>query len=357
MGNSDSPEISVVIPNWNGKKLLHICLDSLKKQTFGNFETILVDNGSTDGSVEYVTENYPDVKIVRHSTNLGFAAGVNAGIRVAEGSIIVIFNNDAEASPEWLEVIDRKVSEHPEAGFFACRVVLYHKRDTLDSAGVQFFSDGRFILRGHFHPDDHEYRVEKEIFGIHGTAGIYRKEALDETGLFDEDFHSYMEESDLNIRLNLMGYRCLYIPEAVIYHIGSVTGMQASRDGTKFDKQKEEPVANQGDYGKKISDFIAFHTLRNRWFLIVKSFPPGLIIKNLPAMILLEVSQFIKWNLKERRPGVYFGAMMDFLKKLPKMLKKRSGIMKSRKITDDQLLALSEKTDFGTRLRELSGRL
>jgi hypothetical protein len=235
-------------------------------------------------------------------------------------------------------------------------VVLFHKRDTLDSAGVQFFSDGRFILRGHFQPDSDEYRIEKEIFGVHGTAGVYRKKALDETGLFDEDFHSYMEESDLNLRLNLMGHRCLYIPDAVIYHIGSVTGLQASKDGSCFEKSTGDPLEKQGDYGKKVSDFIAFHTIRNRWFLICKTFPPGLILKNLPSMLLLELSQFIRWNIKERRPGVYFDALFDFIKKLPKMLGKRSKIMKSRKISDDQLLSIAEKTSFAERVKDLAGR-
>lgn len=347
--------ISVLIPNWNGKKYLSLCLDSLEKQTFRDFETILVDNGSEDGSVEYVRENYPDVNVIEMGENKGFSAAVNAGVAAAKGELIFLFNNDAEADPGLLETFVVWAAKHPDAGFFATKVLLYYDREVLDSAGVEFFSDGRFILRGHFEKDREEFDKACNVFGGHGASVLYRTKVIRETGPFDEDFFGYMEEADINMRMNLLGYYGVYIPDALVYHVGSGTCSKMSIE-RKFETDDKKNEGKRTDYGKPISDFIAYHTIRNRWFLMVKSFPSDLIIRNLFSMILLEISQFIRWVVIDKRSKIYFKAFHDFRKGFGLMLKKRREIMKNRKIDSYVFLRRINRVSFFERLFGLIGR-
>lgn len=348
--------ISVVIPNWNGKKFLPLCLDSLRSQVYRDFEVILADNGSTDGSCGLVSEKYPEVNLIALPENRGFSAAVNEGIKASRGDLIALFNNDAEAHPDWLRILSEKSGEYPDADFFACKVLLYHHRDILDSAGVKFCSDGRFILRGNLEPDGEEYSREERVFGGHGACVLYRKSLMEDVGGFDEDFFSYLEEADMNIRINLRGHYGMYIPDAVVYHVGSGTNLktQFGKDGVRVAGEMSFDKPTQ--YGKKVSDFIAYHTLRNRWFLMVKDFSGDFILRSLPSVILLELSQFMRWVIVEKRWKIYYKAFMDFLKKFSLMIGKRKEIMKSRRITTKELLDRAEKTGFFERLSGLIRR-
>lgn len=345
--------ISVVIPNWNGKKLLPICLNSLKNQTCKDFEIIVVDNGSTDGSVDFIKKNYPDARIISLGENRGFSAAANAGISESRGELIVLFNNDAEADPSLMEVLFDKSRRYPDAAFFACKILLYHYRDVLDSAGVLFYSDGRFIPRGCMEKDEGKFDTEERIFGGHGAAVMYRKNIFNEIGLFDEDFFAYYEDSELNMRINLAGHYGMYIPSARVYHVGSGTGLKINKNNAPGNISFEKPT----EYGKKVSDFIAYYIVRNRWMLMAKSFPTDLILKNLSVMALLELSQLIVWVVVKRRPGIYFIGFVDFIRKLPLMLKKRKMVMETRKISGTDLLARSRRVYFIKRLLSLNIRV
>jgi len=222
--STSRPLLSVIIPNWNGAALLPSCLDALREQTLRDFEVILVDNASRDESCALVRERYPEVRLLEMPRNLGLTGGCNAGIGVARGELIALLNNDAEADPRWLEALAGALARHPEAGSAATKMLLHDRRDVINSAGDFYGRDGIPGNRGVWQPDDGSYDQEMWVFGACGGAVAYRRAMLDEIGLFDEDFFMYCEDVDLAWRAQLAGWRCIYAPQARVYHRLSATG-------------------------------------------------------------------------------------------------------------------------------------
>lgn len=218
------PRVSVIIPNWNGLRWLRPCLDSLRRQTYRNFEVIVVDNASTDGSVETLAQEYPEVRVVRMERNLGYAGGCNAGFRAARGEILVVLNNDTEADAGWLAALVEALDRHPEVGAAASRVMIYDRPHLLNAAGDLYRRDGTADSRGVWQPYGPPYDRETYVFGASGAAAAYRRQMLEEVGLFEECFFMYYEDVDLAWRAQKAGWKCLYVPEAVIYHHLSATG-------------------------------------------------------------------------------------------------------------------------------------
>ncbi len=225
--------LSVIIPNWNGMRLnlLPTCLNALRQQTFRDFETIVVDDCSTDGSQGFVGQVYPEVRLLAREKNRGFAPAVNAGIRAARGDVIVLLNNDTEADPHWLEEIARALSKNPRAGIVACKLKLFDQRDRIHSAGDFYRVDGIPGNRGVWEEDRGQYDDARGVasslspcFGACGGAAAYRKAMLDEIGLFDEELVSNLEDVDMNWRARWAGYPIVYAPRAVVYHRVSATG-------------------------------------------------------------------------------------------------------------------------------------
>ncbi len=219
-----SKMMTVIIPNWNGLRLLPTCLNALRQQTYRDFETIVVDNGSTDGSRELIAREYAEARVVALDSNRGFAPAVNAGIRAARGDVVVLLNNDTEADPHWLEEIARALNENPRAGMVACKLRLFDQRDHLHSAGDFYRVDGIPGNRGVWEEDRGQYDDARGVFGACGGAAAYRKAMLDEIGGFDEALGSYCEDVDLNWRARLAGYAVAYAPRAMVYHMVSATG-------------------------------------------------------------------------------------------------------------------------------------
>lgn len=224
MGEHAAPRASVIIPNWNGAKLLPSCLEALRQQTYDDFETIVVDNASSDGSCALIEAAYPEVRLLRMARNLGLTGGCNVGIEAARGAFMVLLNNDADAAPGWLGALVDALDRHPEAGSAASKMLLHDRRDTLNSAGDFYGVDGIPGNRGVWQPDDGRFDEEKMVFGACGGAVAYRKAMLDEIGLFDTDFFMYCEDVDLAWRAQLAGWQCVYAPQAVVYHRLSATG-------------------------------------------------------------------------------------------------------------------------------------
>ncbi len=218
--------LSIIIPNWNGIRLnlLPACLNALRHQTFRGFETIVVDNCSTDDSYEFLAREFPEVRVIALDTNRGFAPAVNEGIRAARGDAIVLLNNDTEADPRWLEEIARALDENPRAGMVACKLRLFDQRDYIHSAGDFYRVDGIPGNRGVWEEDRGQYDDARGVFGGCGGAVAYRKSMLDEIGGFDEALGSYCEDVDLNWRARLAGYAIAYAPRAIVYHRLSATG-------------------------------------------------------------------------------------------------------------------------------------
>lgn len=224
MPQSNAPRFSVIILNWNGRPLLEECLSSIRSQTFRDFETIVVDNGSTDGSVDWVKEHWGDSVItVPLPSNLGFAGGNNAGIRVARGRYVILLNNDTAVDPGWLAALSDAILRHPDAGMFTPKILNYYRRDEIDNTGHLIYPDGLARGRDRLEKDDGRFDEEGETLWPSGCAGVYKKEMLDRIGLLDESFFAYGEDVDLGLRARWAGWPCFYVPTAIVYHKYSAT--------------------------------------------------------------------------------------------------------------------------------------
>lgn len=306
---------SVIIPNWNGMRLnlLPTCLKALRQQTFRDFETIVVDDGSTDGSQWFVGQVYSEARLIALEKNGGFAPAVNVGIRAARGDVIVLLNNDTEADPHWLEEIAHALDENPHAGIVACKLKLFDQRDHLHSAGDFYRVDGVPGNRGVWEEDRGQYDDARGVFGACGGAAAYRKAMLDEIGLFDEQLVSNLEDVDMNWRARWAGYPIVYAPRAVVYHHVSATG--------------------GGAYG-------SFYVGRNFICVLAKDYPASLW-KKYRRRILAAQWQITKDALKSFRGAAararLRGQIAGILG-LPRWLKRRDQVL--RRVSDDEIEAV-----------------
>ena len=218
------PSAAVIIANWNGAQHLRVCLDSLRLQTHPNFEIIVADNGSTDGSLEMLREEYPEVQVLELGANYGFVIASNRGAAATNADILVMLNNDTEAEPGWLEALCQALEANPKAGSAASKMLLFDRRDTIHSAGDMLGIDFIPQNRGVWEVDQGQYDDQTEIFGACGGAAAYRREAWEQVGGFDERLFMYLEDVDLAWRLQQAGWESVFVPEARVYHHLSATG-------------------------------------------------------------------------------------------------------------------------------------
>ncbi len=218
------PFFSVIVLTWNGMHLLEECLDSVLAQTFREFEIFVVDNGSSDGSADWVTERWGDrVTVVALPANRGYAGGNNAGIALARGEYIVLLNNDTAVDPGWLLALSAAIRRHPEAGMFTPKILNHYRRDEIDNTGIVIYPDGLARGRDRLDRDDGRFDKEGEALCPSGCAGVYRRRMLDEVGWLDDAFFAYGEDVDLGLRARWAGWGCHYVPEARVYHKYSAT--------------------------------------------------------------------------------------------------------------------------------------
>lgn len=311
--NHNRIRFSVIIPNWNGRHHLQECLDSLSRQTCRDFEVLLVDNGSTDGSVDFVRTAFPDTRLVELARNRGFAAGVNRGIEAACGEYVVLLNNDTEVEPRWLESLDAAIVENPDVWMFASKLLNYYDRNSIDSAG-----DALDLALGPYKIGEHEpsgnYREKSFIFGACGGGGCFRRELFNRIGLFDEQFFAYFEDIDLSFRANWAGFRCLFVPEAVIFH----------------------KVGGTSDTNQENKDRFDIMRRRNFIFMLIKNYPALFLLQNLPFILISHCLQGVL-NIVRGRFRVAFKTQWEILGGFPGMLAKRRSIMTTRAITNGEM--------------------
>jgi GT2 family glycosyltransferase len=222
---ASEPRISVVIPNWNGRHWLPECLTALAAQTRSPDEVIVVDNGSDDGSLEYLRDAHPDVRTLVQAHNTGFAYAADRGIEAASGELVALINTDVVLSPEWLQRMAAAVNARPAVASVACKMVSLAEPDVLYDAGDILRRDGACEQRGRFAPDDGAYDEPGEVFGACAGAALYRRDAVLAVGGFDERYFAYLEDVDLALRLRLAGWTCAYEP-AVCWHAGEGSSTQ-----------------------------------------------------------------------------------------------------------------------------------
>ena len=211
-----------MVLNWNGSQVIEKCLTSIEGQTYHPLEIILVDNASTDGSVELIKNNFPNVKLIVNESNLGFGGGNNVGIRASQGRYIMILNNDTRLDPKCIEELKRCIEKDERFGACASKILLEDENNLIDAAGIVIYPDGLSIGRGRLERGD-RYNEETEVFAGSGCACLYRREMLEDIGLYDEDFFAYADETDMGWRARLAGWKCIYNPKAVVYHCHSAT--------------------------------------------------------------------------------------------------------------------------------------
>jgi len=321
-----SVEISVIIPNWNGRIYLEGCLGSLRNQEFSDFEVVVVDNGSNDGSVEFLRRHFPETRVVSFEENKGFSKAVNEGIRQAKGDYVLLLNNDVEADPRLFSELHDAIVRSGEADFYACRMMDFYRRELIDGAGDGFPRKGKAFRIGHGIKFGPLFDRGRRVFGACAGAGFYKRELFEEVGPFDEDFFAYHEDVDWNFRANLMGYRCFYIPGAVVYHIGS------------------------GTTGGLYNELTVFHNVRNMIHVIMKDLPAYLLLKYLPWIVWGQVESFLRFCVVRGYWKAYFGGLSSAIRGSGKMLKKRKEIQRKRRISMfelEQLLTASEKERKG----------
>ena len=304
--------VSVIIPNWNGKHLLEDCLNSLKGQTFEYFQTIVVDNGSDDNSVEYITNNFPGIKIVKNKKNLGFARAVNIGVKSYDSKYVVFLNNDTLADKNWLKELVKTAEEYKEVVSVNSKLVNFYNRRSIDGLGIEINEVGQARSIG-FQKDPNLFKAPFYIFGATGGASLFKRDLFLKLGMFDEDFFMYCEEVDFAFRATFLGYKSIYCPTALVFH-------------------KHKASAN------KLPQHVEYWQFKNMFQVILKNYPTESLVKTWRWLkIILVYLNTIIYQIKSGFIWPPFATTIWLLFNLPKLIYKRSQIQSNIKIDLDYL--------------------
>ncbi|MDE2867055.1 MAG: glycosyltransferase family 2 protein [Chloroflexota bacterium] len=301
---SDTPEASVVIVTWNGLRHLRRCLPALADQTGVEFETIVVDNGSTDGTEEWIAEAYPRTILKRLESNHGFSEANNIGFGLARADLVATLNNDAVPDSDWLYSLVQAAHEHPETGSFASRMVLDRDHNIIDSAGV--VTDVLGIAWDRHNAEPVGSDEAGDVFGACAGAALYRKALLDETGGFDSAFFAYLEDVDLAWRARWLGWTARYVPEARVVHAHSATGTEES-------------------------PFKTFYLGRNKVWTVAKNHPTRALLLYGPLLVAYDLASLPITMVRQRNLAALRGRLAG-LGSLGPVLRLRKQVAASRRV-------------------------
>ena len=303
---------AIVIPTWNQAGLLAATLRSLRAQTFTDFVTIVVDNGSTDDTRAMLARDFPEVRLLPLPENQGFAVATNRGLQAAREDILVCLNNDVECEPDWLEKMIAALDRMPDVGSVACRMLDAKRPGIIDSAGDAMSLRAWNV--GHGLPDGPAFQQPREILSACAGAAAYRRTVFETVGWLDESFFAWFEDVDLGIRAQLAGFRCWYEPAAVVRHWGSATG-------------------------KTMSDLKTFYTVRNGMVLFFKTMPLRRLLSAGPLMLAWPWGHSLMTGAPFR-PTIR--AWFAFWARLPATLKARREVYARRRVPVSRLVGLLE---------------
>ena len=253
-------EVSIIIPNYNGSKYIRACLDSLNEQSYKDFEIIVVDNDSKDGSADIVENEYKCVRMKRLDQNYGFSRAVNEGLRISTSPFVLLLNSDTRVDSGFVEALVSSIKKDNTVFSVASKMIQMDHPDRLDGAGDLYSAFGWAYARGKGRSSA-GYTKYARVFSACGGAAVYRRSILDEIGWFDEFHFAYLEDTDIGYRARIMGYKNIYCPEARVFHVGS------------------------GVTGSRYNDFKIRISARNNMYLIMKNMPVLQIIINLPFLL------------------------------------------------------------------------
>jgi GT2 family glycosyltransferase len=304
--------LTVAIATYNGRELLQVALPSLARQRFRDFRVLVVDDGSSDGTAEWLAREWHAVEVVVQA-NSGVTAALNACLQAARDTeLVALFNNDVELDPDCLGELVADLRAHPKAGSATPKLLDFRARDVIDGAGDLLLWAGHGHRRGHGEPDRGQYDRPADIFGACGGAAVYRRTALEDVGSFDEDFYTFSEDVDWSLRAQLAGYTARYVPSAVAYHIGSAT------------------------LGKGLTDFARYQLWRNSVWVIIKGIPGSLLLRHAPQLLAGQLVN-LAVATRDRKLGIWARAWRDALGALPRMLARRREIQASRWVSAREL--------------------
>ncbi len=312
-----SDRVDVIIPTFNGWAYLNDCLASLQRQTYRDFQVIVVDDASSDGTVERLRDRWPDVRVLALHHNVGLAVAIDLALGLSTSELVALLNNDTEAEPGWLNALVNALDRRPDAAAATSKLRLFDRRDHIHSAGDTYSRRGRPGNRGVWQRDTGQFDTEEEVFGACAGAALYRRSALDEVAaidgdVLDRDFFMYCEDVDLSWRLRLLGWSVVYVPDAVVYHRVSATG-----GGT----------------------LASYCVARNTICVILKDMPGPLIRKNATRIVfdqLLDLLGTVR-HLREAAARARVRGIFAGLAIVPLALKKRRAIQSHRRAPIDAI--------------------
>jgi GT2 family glycosyltransferase len=298
---------TLALLTYDGREMLAGALPSVASQTFpdGEVEIVVVDNGSSDGTAQWLAKEWPVVRVVRLEENVGVAGALNHAWQAATGDYVALLNNDLELAPGWLEALARTLEEHPGAASATGKMLRHDRRDVIDAAGDFILGSGVSLNRGAGERDDGQYDVAGEVFSACGGAALYRRAALEDVGGFDASFFAYLEDADWGFRARLRGWSARYEPAAVAYHMGSAT-----------------TTKRKGLYGRM--------QRRNHVALMLKNLPAASLLRHGPAIVLYQLAWFAASALRDGMGGAHARALWEALVRLPQTLRDRRAIQARR---------------------------
>ncbi|OGH19839.1 MAG: hypothetical protein A3D74_03540 [Candidatus Levybacteria bacterium RIFCSPHIGHO2_02_FULL_37_13] len=311
----DSPFISIIIVNWNGKHFLPDCLGSLSKISYKNIEILFVDNASKDESVSYVKKHYPKIKIIQNNANLGYAEGHEEAFKKAKGELVLLLSTDTIVEENLLDELVKGINLHEKIGAVMPKLLMYPQKHLIDSVGAFFLTSGMLYHYGR--EKDHTlplYNKPMTIYSAKGACLLFRKSVLEKIGLFDKDYFAYFEETDLCHRIWLSGHEVWYWPKTKVYHIGA------------------------GTSGKLVPSFILFNSFKNRICTYLKNFSLKTLLVTLPLTLFIYQCVFIL-NLLSKKGSIAWSiqkAILWNITHISSTMRKRNHIQKYVRVVDDQ---------------------
>jgi hypothetical protein len=321
MNGTGKVKVSFVTPHWNKLDLLKQSLKSLEKQTYQDFEIVIIENGSTDGSVEFIETHYPSIRLIKLPENVGYAPAANMGIRESRGEYIAFYSNDVYAEPDWLERMVEVLDNEPSIGFCGGKILSNDNPDLIYAAGDTYTLGGYPFNIGQGEKNGEKFDSMREVFCVCTAAALFRKRVFDDVGLLEDMYFAHGDDTDLCLRAQLGGYRGLYVPDAVVYHEGGASSNVMSRD------------------------FI-FRTNRNALMTFIKDYPFPIMVRHLPQI----VQTFVLSLLYTPHKKAALLGRMNVLGYLPYLLKRRWQIQRSRRASLEYIERMMAMHTFMGRL-------
>jgi GT2 family glycosyltransferase len=322
-----APRVTAVVLTYNGRELLDQMLPTLLAQRYEDFEVVVIDDGSSDGTAAHLRERWSQVRVVENPTNVGVAASLNRGVQAADGEYVALLNNDIELDPGWLAALVRSLEEHPEAAASTGKLLNFYRREVFEAAGDFMRWSGMSGHNGQGARVGQACEQPMAVFSPCAGAALYRRSAFADVGLFDEDFFAYLEDVDWGFRAQLAGNSARYEPAAIAYHMGGATT------------------------GRQIGRFTAL-LRRNSALLVIKDYPAAALARHLHKVLAFQLISLYA----SHRDGILRAHLRELAsasRLLPRMLRKRHAIQRGRRVSLAQLDAvMTPEVYAGSTLRD-----